>query len=212
MNPREDRRVRTEKRILERLRGLISRNPPWATSDPLLPAEAWHGPGKPPRAGPGERRKSLGPGTVGMRVSHDYRPGFGWQSLLLAVIVVAVAFMVLVPAGVLDRIMHGPPQVSLARPDVLVVSANPSDRATVAQTVQPRGYTVRSVSSVDAGRSILAAEPERIGIVVIDGGMAGAKRLISEVKVTCPAARVIVLSGARDAGEISSRLVGAGVN
>jgi DNA-binding NtrC family response regulator len=120
--------------------------------------------------------------------------------------------MVLVPAGVLDRIMHGPPQVSLARPDVLVVSANASDQTAVSQTVRPRGYTVRSASSVDAGRSSLGSGPERIGIVVIDGDMAGAKRLIGEVKATCPAARVIVLSGARDAGEISSRLVDAGVN
>jgi hypothetical protein len=147
-----------------------------------------------------------------MRVGHDYRPGFGWQSLLLAVILAAVAFMVLVPAGVLDRVMHGPPQVSLARPDVLVVSTKASDQAAVVQTVRPRGYTVRSVPSVEAGVSSLGSGPDRIGFVVIDGDMAGAKRLIGEVKATCPAAQVIVLSGARDAGEIASRLVGAGVN
>ena len=202
---RGDSREQTGKRILERLHGLISRGP-------LLPAEEWHGPGKPPRAGPGGRQESFGPGTTGVRVGNEYRPGFGWHALLLGVVLVAVAFMVLVPAGVLDRILHGPPQVSLARPDVLVVSANPSDQAAVSQTVRPRGYTVRSASSVNAGRSSLGSGPDRIGIVVIDGNIAGAGRLVDEVKAACPAARVIVLSGARDAGEISSRLVAAGVN
>jgi hypothetical protein len=42
--------------------------------------------------------------------------------------------------------------------------------------------------------------------------MAGAKLLISEVKAACPNARLIVLSGAQDEGEISSRLIDAGMN
>lgn len=118
----------------------------------------------------------------------------------------------LVPAGVLDRIRHGPPRVSPARPDVLVVSAKGSDQAAVIQAAQPRGYTVRSVSSVESGLESLRQRPDQIGFVVIDGGMAGAKLLISEVKAACPNARLIVLSGAQDEGEIPSRLIDAGMN
>jgi hypothetical protein len=66
--------------------------------------------------------------------------------------------------------------------------------------------------SVQAGLERLQREPVRVGIVVIDGDLLGAMRMAREAKAACPVARVIVLSGPRGPGEVSSLLVEGGLD
>lgn len=178
---------------------------------PHLPAPS-SGSGHPPRAGSGQRSKSIGLAGERQRLARDYRPGSGWQSLALAAIVVMVAAVTFAPADVLDRILHGPPRLALSRPDVLVVSGSPSDHAATTHAVQPRGYSVRTAANVESGLEDLRREPGRIGFVVIDKNIAGARRMISAVKKTCPEARLILLDGPREMGRISHLLVDAGMD
>lgn len=146
----------------------------------------------------------------------SYHPGFGWPSLLLIAIGAVVSCAFLLPrevsTGFVDRILYGLPPVLPRRPVVLVVSGRASDESAVLETVQPRGYTVRRAATAEAGLRKLRREANRIGIVVLDGDLAGAERIASEAKTACPNARVVEVSGTRAAGEIARRLMDAGVN
>jgi hypothetical protein len=141
-----------------------------------------------------------------------YRPGFGWEWLALCGIAAAVALALLAPAGFLDRIVPIPRQTPPMRQEILVVSDRWSDQGAVIQAVRPRGYRVRSVSSVQSGVSSLESEPGRIRFVVVNNDMPGAHRMAGAVKTACPNARVVMLAGRRDAASIANLLVGAGMN
>jgi ActR/RegA family two-component response regulator len=94
---------------------------------------------------------------------------------------------------------------------VLVVSANDLDVLSVSQTASARGYGVSTSANVQDGIARLQHARKQIAFVVIDGDMAGANRVISAAKSGHPNARLVVLSGERQAGDVSGRLLEAGV-
>lgn len=171
----------------------------WPGGDPAFPDDAARHKRRPPPVERGERRtKSMG---------REHHRGFGWDTIILAIAVLAVAVAAMIPTGVLDRILHGPPGIVPSKPYVLVVSARQSDQLAAAGTLQPRGYIVLLADNAAVGLEDLQRQPQRIGALVIDGDIPGAGRLIGRLKTVCPEARLIVLSGPRDAGRVSNLLV-----
>lgn len=183
----------------------------WLARRRQSPAASTYGNNEPPSAGPGGRGSLTGLPAKRVRLPREYQPGFGWQSLVLGVVLLAVAVAVLTPKDVLNRIINGPPPLSPTRPHVLVVSGRWSDHAAVMQTVRARGYTVRAAADVESGLLKAQGDPDRIGIVVIDMDLQSASRMISGAKKTCPEARLILLQGPRDAARISHLLLDAGM-
>ena len=174
-------------------------------------------PGWVPWEGPWRNRQKdfwLGCQVAGRRgrpLTPDYKPGFGWASLGLGIIVAAVVVIALVPERTMNGLVHGPTPLSLTQPDVLVVSPSDTDQAAVIQTVTPRGYTVRLAAGIDAGLETLRSEPSRVGIVLVDGDLPKADAMIKAVKASCPTAKLIVISDGLQPAAISTLLVNTGL-
>ena len=142
--------------------------------------------------------------------SRDYRGGASvWKDLAIAAGVVVVGIVVTSP-GFLDRLIHGSP-APVSKGEVLVVSAKDMDLLSVSQTASTRGYRVSIAADADDGVARLQNAGNQVAFIVVDGDMAGANRVISAAKSSHPNARLVVLSGARQAGDVSSRLLEAGV-
>ena len=92
------------------------------------------------------------------------------------------------------------------RPEVLVVSAKPSDRFSVATTVEPRGYTVTCAGNTEAGLLKLRSDRERIGIVVIDAALPNAGQMLSAARTVCPSAYPVLLRGPRQTAQVAGLL------
>lgn len=97
-------------------------------------------------------------------------------------------------------------------PEVLVVSARESDRFSVRQTVEPRGYTVLFADNVAAGMAILGRQPNQIAILVIDTELARSNRLLQAARSCCRRTHVVALSGPRQAGQVSSLLINTAID
>jgi len=111
--------------------------------------------------------------------------------------------------GMLDRLIHGSPAQAV-KGEVLVVSAKDTDVLAVNQTASSRGYRVSIAATADDGIAGLSAA-KQVSVVVIDGDMAGANRVVVAANRSHPEARLLILTGARHAGEVSAKLLGAGV-
>ena len=79
-----------------------------------------------------------------------------------------------------------------ARPDVVLVSRKESGRRGVILTVEPRGYLVQVARTAKDGLGQLAERGGRIGMVVVDGGLADAGRVAQQAVALCPRARLVV--------------------
>jgi hypothetical protein len=101
------------------------------------------------------------------------------------------------------------PRVAIvpARPDVVLVSRKESDRRGVILTVEPRGYLVQVARTAKDGLGQVVARGGRIGMVVVDGGLAGAGRLAREATALCPRARLVVLAGPRQDAQVAARVL-----
>jgi hypothetical protein len=96
-----------------------------------------------------------------------------------------------------------------ARSQVLVVTGTGTDEFTVAATVNPRGYRVRVARTVDSGRRILQSDASRIGVVVVDMGLASAQRVIGLTHSLAPQAKLIELDPNHQASDVSVPLLRA---
>jgi hypothetical protein len=96
-----------------------------------------------------------------------------------------------------------------ARPQVLVVTGKGGDEFTVAATVNPHGYRVRVARTAAGGRSILQSDASRIGVVVVDMGLAGAQRVIGLTRSLAPQAKLIELDPNHRASDVSVPLLRA---
>jgi hypothetical protein len=130
--------------------------------------------------------------------------------LALLITVVGRAGMALLPRVIPEVTPRHAVQVSL--PEVLVVSRQTSDHAAVILATQPRGYKARQAETANDALESLQHDPDRIGIVLVDDAMEGSQQVISAVQRTFPAAHLVILTGTRDQGTISSMLVNAGMN
>jgi hypothetical protein len=142
-------------------------------------------------------------------LSREYQVrGSAWKDVLIvgAVIVSGIA---LTRPGLLDRLLHGSP-AAVSKGDVLVVSVKDVDVLSVRQTASPRGYNVLLAGNVEDGVGRLQGAGGHIALVIVDGDMPGAKRVISAAKRD-PNARLVVLTGARQARDVSERLLAAGI-
>jgi hypothetical protein len=100
-------------------------------------------------------------------------------------------------------------RVAVVGPTVLLVSAMDRDRFLVKSTMEPRGYTMRAVDSVEQGNAILNEEGAQIAMVIVDSAVSESRKLIQASRGKFPHARLIELHGWRDATQISSVLVNA---
>jgi CheY-like chemotaxis protein len=100
----------------------------------------------------------------------------------------------------------------VAKPTVLLVSAEASDRYIVGNTVEPRGYALQVVASADAGKRVLDQDREQIAVVVVDVGVPGARKLIQVSRSACPRARLVELRGPRETTQVSALLVNTVLN
>lgn len=188
-------------RILRRL---------FQSHEEITPSTDLSGQGSPPRAGSGELRKLSAADPEPKRWGREYRGGGSvWKDLAIVAVVIVGGFL-LTTQGTLDRLLHGPPPAT-PNGQVLLISAHTPDIVAVRQTVLPRGYTVRTASNADEGFAGLQRESGQIGFVVIDGDMGGAKRLVAAAKSSCPQARLIVLTGPRQVGDVANRLIDGGI-
>jgi hypothetical protein len=105
-----------------------------------------------------------------------------------------------------------PEQAVVAKPTVLLVSAEASDRYIVGNTVEPRGYALQVVGSADAGKRVLDQDREQIAVVVVDVGVPGARKLIQASRSACPRARLVELRGPRETTQVSALLVNTVLN
>ena len=135
--------------------------------------------------------------------------GSVWKDLAIVAAVFVVGIVVTSP-GLRDRLIHGSP-APVFKGEVVVVSGKDMDVLSVSQTASPRGYRVSIAADAENGVSRLQDAGKQIAFVVVDGDMAGATRVISAAKSSHPTAQLLVLSGARQAGDVSSRLLEAGV-
>jgi ActR/RegA family two-component response regulator len=109
----------------------------------------------------------------------------------------------------LDRLFHGAPTQTV-KGQVMVVSAKDADVLAVSQTASSRGYHVSIAASAKDGIAGLNAA-KQIAVVVIDGDLAGANRVVITANRIHPEARLVILTGTRQAGDVASRLLAAGV-
>jgi CheY-like chemotaxis protein len=143
-------------------------------------------------------------------ISREYRGGGSvWRDLVVVAAVVALGIAVTRP-GFLDRLVHGSPTATV-KADVLVVSAKDVDVFSTRQVASPRGYGVVLARNADDGIARVQSTRGQIAVLVVDGDMPGAKRVISAAKSGHPNARLVVLTGARQASDVSSRLLDAGI-
>ena len=157
------------------------------------------------RLDPPAQRKA--PGARG--VAQDETAGRPvWTDLALVLVVVAVGVLITRP-GMLDRLFHGAPSQT-AKGEVMVISAKDMDVLAVSQTASARGYGVSIAGIAEDGVARLQSAGKQIA-VVIDGDMAGANRVVITANRRHPEARLVILTGARQAGDVSARLLGAGV-
>ena len=105
-----------------------------------------------------------------------------------------------------NQALHRPVPVALSRPDVVLISGHEMDRRGVLLTAAPRGYAVRVARDAEGGMHEMLSRPDRIGMVVVDGGLPGLARLERQARSLCPEAHVVVLSGARDTADVASRV------
>ena len=147
---------------------------------------------------------------LGRGLPPEYRQGFGWQGLALGAILVSLCGLVVIPHDTMERWFHGPPQVPIVAPDVLVVTADSRMRDAVAETVRSRhGYSLRVAGNSEAALKSLREDPGRIGFVMIDNDLQGARR-VSAASAACPHARVLFMTS-RDPSEVASALINAGM-
>jgi CheY-like chemotaxis protein len=113
-------------------------------------------------------------------------------------------------AALLSRLQGHPPELTIERPDVLVVSGEASDRFSVTTTVEPLGYTVLIASSVESGVRELSRQCDQIGIVVLDTALPNAQQLATARKAACPEAYLVPLKeGSRQPAQVAGLLMAA---
>lgn len=161
--------------------------------------------GEPPRDPPGGRRLEGLPPRTGS-LGREYKGGGGWKSAAIVILVAVIGFAVTTP-GFVDRLLHGPPPAA-QKIEVLVVSSTDTDIVAARQTLLPRGYPVRAAATAEA--AIEEIERTQVGFVLLDGNMAGAKRVASAARFTRPGIRIMTLMGKRDIRDVSERLIAAG--
>jgi hypothetical protein len=66
-------------------------------------------------------------------------------------------------------------------------------------------------ANAEQGLAQLQSDQKQIAFVVVDGDMAGANRVVITANKSHPEARLVILTGARQAGDVSRRLLDAGV-
>ena len=167
--------------------------------------------GPPTRAGSGDPRQLWRVGNISDdRLSREYRGGgSAWKDVLIVAAIIVIGITLTRP-GLLDRLLHGSP-AAVAKGDVLVVSVKDVDVLSARQTASPRGYNVLLAGNVEDGIARLQSAEGHIALVVVDGDMPGAKRVISAAKSGHPNARLVVLTGARQASDVSERLLNGGI-
>ena len=101
------------------------------------------------------------------------------------------------------------PKVVQLGPTVLLLSKQERDRYLVKSTLEPRGYTVQMVDTVEQGRDAMNQETASIVMVVVDSAAAGSKKLLQAAKAKFPKASLIELRGHRDAADVTGTLVNA---
>ena len=127
----------------------------------------------------------------------------------MVAVIVAVGIALTRP-GFLDRLLHGSPQ-AVAKGDVLVVSVNDVDVLSARQTASARGYTVVLARNSEDAVALVQRAGSHLALIVVDADMPGAKRVISAAKGDHPNVRQVILTGTRQAGDVSSRLLEAGI-
>jgi len=169
----------------------------------------WGGP--PARAGSGDPRRFWMVGSKSEQgLSREYRGGGSvWKDLVMVAAVVIVGIAVTRP-GLLNRLLQGSPTAA-AKGDVLVVSTRDVDVLSTRQIASPRGYSVVQARNADDGVARVQSTGTQIVVLVVDGDMPGAKRVISAAKSESPNARIVVLTGTRQASDVSGRLLDAGI-
>jgi hypothetical protein len=124
----------------------------------------------------------------------------GWPIALTA-LAVAAFILGLTRTGqqLCQELIHGLPGRSqqqlaaLARADMLLVAASPSDQLSVAATIQPRGYHLLLAQDVVAGLDKLHSHAGRIGVIVIDSRLPNTPMIERLARRVSPTARVVML-------------------
>jgi ActR/RegA family two-component response regulator len=132
-----------------------------------------------------------------------------WKDLAIAAAIVVVGVVATKP-GFLGPLIQGSPAPTV-KGEVIVVSAKDLDLLSVSQTASVRGYRVSIAANTEDGVAQLQNAGKQIAVVVIDGDMAGANRVVVTANRIHPEARLVILTGTRQAGDVSARLLGAGV-
>jgi DNA-binding NarL/FixJ family response regulator len=112
----------------------------------------------------------------------------------------------------LEQFTRRPKIVIQPKAKVLLVSAHESDQFIVRNTVEPRGYELQVVSNSATAREILAAERDRVEVVVVDLALPGSQTLIQAAKTQSPHAHLITLHGRPVSTELSALLIAKAVN
>lgn len=99
------------------------------------------------------------------------------------------------------------PQAPPALPDVLVVSPKDGDYISVAGTLSARGVRVLLAQDVASGAACLVDGQARFGMLVVDGNLAGRRRLVREARQRYPNIKVLVLEGVRQPTKIAAALM-----
>jgi hypothetical protein len=138
-----------------------------------------------------------------------------WPMLLAAMATFVIGGMIL-PWVDWDKVFDAveeftrpKPKVTVLGPTVLVVSAQERDRFLVKSAMEPRGFSMRAVDSVEQGREVLNQQGADIAMVVVDTAVSGSRKLLQSSRTKFPHARLIELRGWRDATQVSSVLVNA---
>jgi hypothetical protein len=109
----------------------------------------------------------------------------------------------------LRALLHKPLVLTPARPDIVLVSREESDRRGLILTAEPRGYRVQLARSAENALVELRARGENVGMVVVDGGLAGSGLVARQATLLCPQARLVILHGPREPAEVAARVLPA---